>query len=204
MWWDKPCCTCPCKSTGNTHVCNARIECRQFSVANPTEPVTSRLCRQQLASMTARTAVLSLKGNGEGFMTESSRNLNRHFCGVRLALMVVIAMIVFTFATPARAQFICAGSADGSTGLGPQGASATDIRAVACGSSANASGTSGGNAAFGFNANADAHGDGSVNAATGASANAGGNASTNTANGASANASGASSANTASGSFADA
>ena len=50
--------------------------------------------------------------------------MKNSFDRLHMALLAA-AFILVAFALPAQAQFICAGSSDGSTGLGPQGASAT-------------------------------------------------------------------------------
>lgn len=132
-----------------------------------------------------------------------------HRAQVQKALVATI-ILAFTLAQPVQAQFICAGSANGSTGLGPQGASATGSPLnVACGSNANANGTgnngNSSNTAYGFSANASGAGNlGSVNTAIGWNANASGNDSLNTAIGSSTSASGNNSFNTATGTFANA
>jgi trimeric autotransporter adhesin len=108
-----------------------------------------------------------------------------------------LGCVFLTIALSARAhaQFICAGSSDGSTGLGPQGATASgSATAVACGTNANAQGTSGSaNTAFGFGANALGGSSSNANAsntAIGGNANASGNSSVNTAIGGQADAHG--------------
>src|SRR5215472_2551295 len=91
-------------------------------------------------------------------MTEKSRTLHLKLkskpSGVRLTLAALLVTSGFIWLPAAQAQFICAGSADGSTGLGPQGASATGGVNVACGTNANAQGAISTNTALGSNANA--------------------------------------------------
>ncbi len=108
---------------------------------------------------------------------------------------------------PAQAQFVCGGSLTGGEPQSGAGATVTVFSgSVACGPSADASGTSALNTAIGVAANAS--GDASRNTAIGNSANASGGVgaliSSNTATGVGANASGTSSNNTATGVFANA
>lgn len=113
--------------------------------------------------------------------------------------------------TPAFAQFLCSGSANGSSGLSA-GASTAGANSVACGAGANATdgGTGTANSvAVGFNANASGGGGlGAFNNAFGTSANASGNSVVfqpeNTAAGAFSNASGNDGLNSAFGSHANA
>src|SRR2546425_828326 len=106
--------------------------------------------------------------------------MKHRFRLLRVALLA--ATLGLIFAMPAQAQFICAGSADGTTGFGAQGATADFSKNnVACGSNANASssgpGSLSGNTAFG--SQADAHGLNSNNVASGFQANASGDDSSN-------------------------
>jgi hypothetical protein len=88
--------------------------------------------------------------------------MKKHRCLVRVVLLLMVTTFALTCAMPAGAQFICAGSTDGSTGLGPQSATAAGSPGnVACGTSANASGASISNTAAGASANAS--GDNSAN-----------------------------------------
>jgi trimeric autotransporter adhesin len=112
--------------------------------------------------------------------------------------MTWVAMLGLVLVLPARAQFICGGSATGGETQGSGSATATgSITNFACGLSANASGALGStNSAIGVFA--DAHGDLSFNTALGSS-KASGDRSENTASGASADAHGDDSHNTATG-----
>ncbi len=89
------------------------------------------------------------------------KNVKEKFCPIevfRLAFTVVSALIIIIItitSTPARAQFVCGGSTNGSgalTGGGATAAGSSDN--FACGQNANASGNGSNNTATGTSANA--------------------------------------------------
>jgi hypothetical protein len=122
-------------------------------------------------------------------------------------LALAITLMLCLGASPAQAQFVCGGSANGGEPQTGAGASATGSGSnVACGTNANATSgtTNSANTAFGAGANASdtipAGGAmGSVNVATGFQADAHGNISSNTATGPGTDAHGDASDNTATG-----
>jgi hypothetical protein len=114
--------------------------------------------------------------------------MTAHVNSILASAAIVLALTASLLPGPAQAQFVCAGSLDGSapqTGAG--GNAAGSAGNFACGANASSFGSSG-NSAVGNSANAA--GTFSSNTAVGNAANASGTASANTALGAEANAAG--------------
>jgi trimeric autotransporter adhesin len=100
-----------------------------------------------------------------------------------------LVLVLCLGAVPVKAQFVCAGSADGNAPLSGGGANASgSSNSFACGAGADATGANGINAAIGTGANAS--GNNGSNTAIGNFASASGDNSSNIANGLGANASG--------------
>src|SRR5205085_7844162 len=113
---------------------------RRFCLRLPRQH--GRWARRHELSVVAKTARREQINFQLNSRRSSMQEIKSKFCSVQAFLLALTIVLSFIVATPARAQFICGGSVTGAPPQASGGATAAGSTTnVACGTTANASGT---------------------------------------------------------------